>query len=616
MAESEEDRHLKLAGEFDCLPEPLPTLRHSTSHVMAQAVRQLFPDVKVAIGPAIDDGFYYDFEKATPFTPEDLERIEAGMRTIVAADLPFTREEWPREEAIAYFKERDEPFKVEILDGLAVPTVSVYRQGDFLDLCRGPHVASTGAIRAFKLLSSSGAYWRGDEKNPMLQRIYGTAWLTQEDLDKHLWRIEEARKRDHRKLGRELELFEFHDIAPGAPFWLPNGMIVFRQLEQFWREVHDDHGYLETSTPILVNKKLWEQSGHWALYADNMFKLDVEEQMFGLKPMNCPESTFIYRHALRSYRDLPLRIAEIGRLHRNERSGTLTGLFRVRQITMDDAHIYCRPDQVQEEITGVLGLVREFYRLFELEPSYKIGTRPAEYLGTLAQWDAAERGLHEALRANQLAYDEKPGDGAFYGPKIDIHIEDALGRNWQIATIQLDLTMLPEQFDLTYIDSDGTAKRPMAIHRAIFGSCERFIDGKSIEDYLEEYGLGDVVGALAQAAEGAADLELLLLFGSRAREDSHDRSDWDLAYLASESFDPSDLLTRAVEILGTDRVDLVDLRRASGLLRYRAARDGQLLFEAKPGLDDAFRLEATRFWCEVEPLLQRGYDDVLAGLAR
>ena len=475
MAESEEDRHLKLAGEFDCLPEPLPTLRHSTSHVMAQAVRQLFPDVKVAIGPAIDDGFYYDFQKATPFTPEDLERIEAGMRKIVAADLPFTREEWPREEAIAYFKERDEPFKVEILDGLAVPTVSVYRQGDFLDLCRGPHVASTGALRAFKLLSSSGAYWRGDEKNPMLQRIYGTAWLTQEDLDKHLWRIEEAKKRDHRKLGRELELFEFHDIAPGAPFWLPNGMIVFRQLEQFWREVHDASGYLETSTPILVNKKLWEQSGHWALYADNMFKLDVEEQMFGLKPMNCPESTFIYRHALRSYRDLPLRIAEIGRLHRNERSGTLTGMFRVRQITMDDAHIYCRPDQVQDEITGVLGLVREFYKLFGLEPSYKIGTRPAEYLGTLEQWDAAERGLHEALRANELAYDEKPGDGAFYGPKIDIHIEDALGRNWQIATVQLDLTMLPEQFDLTYIDSDGTSKRPMAIHRAIFGSFERFI---------------------------------------------------------------------------------------------------------------------------------------------
>jgi threonyl-tRNA synthetase len=351
----------------------------------------------------------------------------------------------------------------------------VYKQGDFLDLCRGPHVASTGAIKVFKLLSSSGAYWRGDEKNPMLQRIYGTAWLTQEELDKHLWRLEEAKKRDHRKLGRELDLFVFHEVSPGAPFWLPNGMMLFRQLETFWREMHDAAGYLETSTPILVNKKLWEQSGHWQHYAGNMFKLDVEEQMFGLKPMNCPESTFIYRHALRSYRDLPLRIAEIGRLHRNERSGTLTGLFRVRQITMDDAHIYCRPDQVQDEITGVLGLVREFYKYFDLEPSYRLGTRPAEYLGTLEQWNAAEHGLHEALRANGLVYAEKPGDGAFYGPKIDIHVADALARDWQIATIQLDLTMLPEQFDLTYIDADGAAKRPMAIHRAIFGSFERFI---------------------------------------------------------------------------------------------------------------------------------------------
>jgi threonyl-tRNA synthetase len=442
---------------------------------MAQAVKQLFPDVRVAIGPAIEDGFYYDFAKSTPFTPEDLERIESRMREIVKKDLPFVREAWSREQAIRWFEEQGEPFKVEILRGLDVPTVSVYRQGDFLDLCRGPHVASTGVIKAFKLLSSSGAYWRGDEKNPMLQRIYGTAWLSQEDLDKHLWRIEEAKKRDHRRLGRELDLFVFHDIAPGAPFWLPHGMVLFRQLEAFWREMHDAGGYVETSTPILVNKKLWEQSGHWTLYAENMFKLDVEEQMFGLKPMNCPESTFVYRQALRSYRDLPLRVAEIGRLHRNERSGTLTGLFRVRQITMDDAHIYCRPDQVQDEITSVLALVREFYKLFNLEPSYKLGTRPAEYLGTIEQWDAAEHGLHEALRANGLAYAEKAGDGAFYGPKIDIHVEDALGRDWQIATIQLDLTMLPEQFDLTYIDADGSAKRPVAIHRAIFGSFERFI---------------------------------------------------------------------------------------------------------------------------------------------
>jgi threonyl-tRNA synthetase len=475
MADSEEDRHLKLAGSFDCDPSPLPTLRHSTSHVMAQAVKRLFPDVKVAIGPAIEDGFYYDFARAEPFTPADLEKIEAEMHEIARADLPFRRRELPRREAIALFRERGEPFKVEILEGIDAETVSLFQQGEFEDLCRGPHVPSTGGLKAFKLLSSSGAYWRGDEKNPMLQRIYGTAWLSQEDLDRHLWRLEEAKKRDHRKLGRELDLFAFHDVAPGAPFWLPKGMVIFRQLEQFWREAHDARGYLETSTPILVNKKLWEQSGHWEYYAENMFKLDVEEQTFSLKPMNCPESTYIYRHALRSYRDLPLRISEIGRLHRNERSGTLTGMFRVRQITMDDAHIYCRPDQVQAEITNVLGLVREFYAMLDLKPSFKLATRPDGYLGMAEQWDAAEQALHDALRANDLAYELKPKDGAFYGPKIDIHIEDVLGRDWQIATAQLDLTMLPERFDLTYVDADGTAKRPVAIHRAIFGSFERFI---------------------------------------------------------------------------------------------------------------------------------------------
>jgi threonyl-tRNA synthetase len=475
MADAVEERHLKLTGEFDCDATPLATLRHSTSHVMAQAVKRLWPDVKVAIGPSIEDGFYYDFAKAEPFTPEDLERIEGVMREIVKADIPFVRTEMSRADAIAFFRERGEPYKAEILEGIDAPAVSLYQQGDFIDLCRGPHVPSTGAITAFKLLSSSGAYWRGDEKNAMLQRIYGTAWLSQEDLDKYLWRLEEAKKRDHRKLGRELDLFEFHDVAPGAPFWLPNGMVIFRELEKYWREVHDGNGYVETSTPILVNKKLWEESGHWEYYSDNMFKLEVEEQIFSLKPMNCPESTYIYRHALRSYRDLPLRVAEIGRLHRNERSGTLTGLFRVRQITMDDAHIYCRPDQAQDEITAVLGLVRQFYKLFNLEPSFKLATRPPDMLGTKEQWDNAETALHEALKANGLAYELKPGDGAFYGPKIDIHIEDAIGRNWQIATVQLDLTMLPERFQLEYIDADGQAKRPVAIHRAIFGSFERFI---------------------------------------------------------------------------------------------------------------------------------------------
>jgi threonyl-tRNA synthetase len=475
MAESEEDRHLKLAGEFDCVPEPLPTLRHSTSHVMAQAVKQLFPEVRVAIGPAIEDGFYYDFAKAAPFTPEDLEKIEARMREIVKNDLRFIREDWPREQAIRWFEEHGEPFKVEILRGLDVPTVSIYKQGDFLDLCRGPHVASTGAIKAFKLLSSSGAYWRGDEKNPMLQRIYGTAWLTQEELDKHLWRLEEAKKRDHRRLGRELDLFDFFDIAPGAPFWLPGGMVLVRELERMARESLDLRGYQEISTPLLVNKKVWEQSGHWDHYQDNMFKLEVEGEIFSLKPMNCPESSYVYKRSLRSYRDLPIRFSEMGRCHRNERSGTLSGLVRVRQFTQDDAHIYCRPDQVQAEITDLLDLVRTWYATFGLVPSYRLATRSADKLGTEQQWDSAEDALHQALRNNALAYDLDKGGAAFYGPKIDIDVEDALGRQWQLATIQVDLTMLPERMQCEFIDTDGQPKRPVVIHRAIFGSYERFV---------------------------------------------------------------------------------------------------------------------------------------------
>jgi len=463
MAAAEEDRHLRLTGEFDCDATPLATLRHSTSHVMAQAVKRLFPEVKVAIGPAIEDGFYYDFSKAEPFTPEDLTRIEDEMRVIAKADLPFQRKELPRAEAIAFFRQRGERFKVEIVEGLDAPTVSLYRQGDFIDLCRGPHVNSTGQIRFFKLLSASGAYWRGDEKNPMLQRIYGTAWLTQEELDRHL-----------RKLGRELDLYIFNEVAPGAPIWLPGGWTIVRELERFVREHLDAAGYQEISTPILVNKKLWEQSGHWAYYQDNMFLVEVEEQMFGLKPMNCPESTLVYRHALRSYRDLPLRFSDMGRLHRNERSGTLTGLFRVRQFTQDDAHVYCRLDQVQAEITAMLGLVSEWYKPFGLEPLFKLSTRPEKSLGTDEQWQVAERGLEEALRANGLAFALNPGDGTFYGPKIDVDIQDALGRRWQIATIQIDFQQ-PERFGLEYIDTDGQPKRPVMVHRAIFGSFERFV---------------------------------------------------------------------------------------------------------------------------------------------
>jgi threonyl-tRNA synthetase len=475
MINSEEDRHLKLAGESDCAPEPLPTLRHSTAHLMAQAVKQLFPEVKVTIGPAIEDGFYYDFAKPTPFTPEDLERIEKRMRELAKADQPFVRTEMSRDEAVRFFEERGEPFKVEIIQGIDAPTVSLYKQGDFIDLCRGPHVASTGQIQNFKLLSSSGAYWRGDEKNPMLQRIYGTAWLTKEELDQYLWRLEEAKKRDHRKLGRELDLFEFHDISPGAAFWLPGGMVLVRELEKFARESLDARGYQEISTPMLVNKKLWEQSGHWELYGDNMFKVEVEDETFSLKPMNCPESTYVYKRTLRSYRDLPLRYSEMGRCHRNERSGTLTGLIRVRQFTQDDAHIYLRPDQVQAEITDLLDLVREWYGTFELHPSYRLATRPPDKLGTEQQWDQAEDALHEALRANALTYDLDKAGGSFYGPKIDIDVEDTLGRQWQLATIQVDLTMLPERMQCEYIDSDGQPKRPVVIHRAIFGSYERFI---------------------------------------------------------------------------------------------------------------------------------------------
>jgi len=448
---------------------------------MAQAVKRLFPAVRVAIGPAIEDGFYYDFAKAEPFTPEDLVKIEEVMREIAKADHPFERQDMPRAEAIRFFRERGEPFKVEILEGIDAPRVSLYRQGDFIDLCRGPHVASTGHVKHFKLLSSSGAYWRGDERNAMLQRIYGTAWLTQEELDKHLWRLEEAKKRDHRKLGRELDLYAFHDVSPGAPFWLPNGWMMVRELERFVREVLDARGYQEISTPILVNKRLWEQSGHWEHYRENMFLVESEEQVFGLKPMNCPESTLVYRHALRSYRDLPLRFSDMGRLHRNERSGTLTGLMRVRQFTQDDAHIYCRLDQIQDEITALLELVREWYKTFMLEPFFKLSTRPKKSLGTDEQWETAERALQDSLRANGLAFDLNPGDGTFYGPKIDVDVQDALGRRWQVATIQIDFQQ-PDRFALEYIDSDGQAKRPVMIHRAIFGSFERFV-GVLVEHY-------------------------------------------------------------------------------------------------------------------------------------
>ncbi|MBI3751919.1 MAG: threonine--tRNA ligase [Chloroflexi bacterium] len=464
--------------------DPLDAMRHSTAHVMAEAVLDLFPAAKLGIGPAIDGGFYYDFELPRALTPDDLEAIEERMRASVAADHAFVRREVDFDDARSVEEGRGQAFKVEILDDLAarakaagepLPEVSFYEHGPFSDLCRGPHVPSTGMIGPFKLLSVAGAYWRGDEKRPMLQRIYGTVWSSQDELDQFLWRRAEAKKRDHRRLGVQLDLFSFHDVAPGSAFWHPKGQRLWRTLEGAMREEQERRGYVEVSTPILVHKKLWEQSGHWGLYDDNMFRVEVEGQTFSLKPMNCPESTFIYRSKVRSYRDLPIRYAEYGRLHRNERSGTLSGLTRVRHFIQDDAHIYVRPDQVQAEISELLDFVRVVYGWFGLTPRFVFATKPDKAIGDPALWERAEAQIKEALDASGSPYRVKPRDGTFYAPKIDIYIDDALGREWQMATIQADLTMLPDRFDLEFIDEHGLPQRPVAIHRAIYGSLERFI---------------------------------------------------------------------------------------------------------------------------------------------
>lgn len=462
----------------------LDAMRHSAAHVMAEAVLGIFPDAQLGIGPAIDDGFYYDFLMPRPLTPDDLAAIEAGMAASVAANHPFVRSEIPFEEGRRFFQNRHQPFKVEILDDLAtkaketgtpLPPTSTYQHGTFIDLCKGPHVASTGKIGPFKLLSVAGAYWRGSEKRPMLQRIYGTVWPTQAELDDFLRRREEAKRRDHRRLGVQLDLFSFHDVSPGSAFWHPKGQRLWRTLETAIREVQERRGYQEISTPMVVSKRLWEQSGHWANYAENMFIVESEGQTYSLKPMNCPESTIIYKSHLRSYREFPLRFSEFGRLHRNERSGTLSGLTRVRHFIQDDAHIYVRPDQLQDELNALLGEVYEVYGWFGLEPKFTFGTKPDKALGDPALWEQAEAQIKATLDGLSRPYRIKPGDGAFYAPKIDIQIEDALGREWQTATIQVDLVMLPERFDLTYIDESGQQRRPMAIHRAIYGSLERFI---------------------------------------------------------------------------------------------------------------------------------------------
>ena len=451
---------------------------HSSAHLMAEAIQSLFPQAKFTIGPPIENGFYYVIDLGNyALTPDDLTKIEKKMEELAKRDVPYVRSEISADDALAFYKKKNNEYKTELIEEIKGngSTITFYTSGDFVDLCRGPHVPSTGKIKAIKLLSATGAYWRGNEKNKMLQRVYGITFPSKKELDEYLFQLEEAKRRDHRKLGKELDLFVFHEISPGAPFWLPKGMIVFRELEKFLRSELDKRGYQEINTPMLVKKDLWERSGHWAHYQENMFRLEADETIYSLKPMNCPESTFVYKHGLRSYRDLPLRFSEIGRLHRNEVSGALGGMFRVRQITMDDAHIYCRPDQILEEITNLIQLIEYFYSIFGLKPTYKLSTKPDGAMGDEKLWEQAETNLKEALVRNNISFGIKEKDGAFYGPKIDIQIKDALNREWQVATVQLDFVMLPERFELEYVDVDGTRKRPVAIHRAIFGSFERFI---------------------------------------------------------------------------------------------------------------------------------------------
>jgi threonyl-tRNA synthetase len=463
---------------------PIDAMRHSAAHVMAEAVLDLFPAARLGVGPAIEDGFYYDFDLPRPLTPDDLAAIEERMRASVAAAHPFVRREMSLGAARDMVAGQGQTYKVEILDDLAAkaaavgeapPQVSFYEHGPFSDLCKGPHVATTAALGPFQLLSVAGAYWRGDEKRPMLQRVYGTVWETREELDRFLWRREEAKKRDHRRLGARLDLFTFHDVSPGAAFWHPKGWRLYQALRDAMRELQERRGYDEVYTPPLVHRKLWEQSGHWEHYRDNMYLVEAEEQTYSLKPMNCPESSFIYRSRLRSYRDLPLRLAEYGVLHRNELSGVISGLTRVRHFVTDDAHIFVRPDQIAAEIEALMGEIREAYSWFGLTPTLTFGTRPDQALGSRAVWEETEAIMREELERSGLDYRVKPGDGAFYAPKIDIQVTDALGREWQTATIQVDRVMLPERFDLWYIDEAGRQQRPVAIHRAIYGSLERFI---------------------------------------------------------------------------------------------------------------------------------------------
>ena len=449
--------------------------RHTTSHIMAQAIKRLYPDTKLAIGPSIEDGFYYDIDRETPLVTEDLEKIEAEMKKIVKEDLPIKQYTMPRAEAIAYFKEKDEPYKVELIEDLPEDSViSFYSQGEFTDLCAGPHLMSTKPVKAFKLTSLAGAYWRGSEKNKMLQRVYGTSYPKKAELEEYLHMMEEAKKRDHRKLGKELGLFMMREEGPGFPFFLPKGMELKNQLLDYWREIHKKAGYVEISSPIMLSRHLWETSGHWDHYKDNMYTTVIDDEDFAIKPMNCPGGILVYESEPRSYRDLPIRMGELGLVHRHEKSGQLHGLMRVRCFTQDDAHIFMTPEQVRDEIKGVVKLINEVYSLFGFKYHVELSTRPEDSMGSDEDWDMATEALRGALDDLGLPYVVNEGDGAFYGPKIDFHLEDSIGRTWQCGTIQLDF-QLPLRFNLEYTGADGEKHRPIMIHRVIFGSIERFI---------------------------------------------------------------------------------------------------------------------------------------------
>ncbi|MFR9236090.1 MAG: threonine--tRNA ligase [Eisenbergiella massiliensis] len=464
------------------------TFRHTTSHILAQAVKKLYPDAKLAIGPAIDDGFYYDFEFSSPISSDDFKAIEKEMKRVVKERLPMERFTLPREEAIALMKERNESYKVELIEDLPEDAViSFFRQGDFVDLCAGPHLSNTGYVKAFRLTSLAGAYWRGNEKNKMLTRIYGTSFPDKEQLEAHLARIEEAKKRDHRKLGKELGLFTLMEEGPGFPFFLPKGMILKNTLIDYWRKLHEREGYQEISTPILLNKKLWETSGHWDHYRENMYTTEIDEEEFAVKPMNCPGGMLVYKSQPRSYRDLPLRIGELGLVHRHEKSGQLHGLMRVRCFTQDDAHIFMTQEQITDEIKGVMRLINEVYSKFGFIYHVELSTRPENSIGSDEDWELATQGLRKALEEIGMEYVVNEGDGAFYGPKIDFHLEDSLGRTWQCGTIQLDF-QLPMRFEAEYMGADGEKHRPIMIHRVVYGSIERFI-GILIEHYAGKFPL-------------------------------------------------------------------------------------------------------------------------------